>query len=117
MALGFVFLGYSGLVLSVSPHEIFPGVSLWDAAAPRSSQLFTIVGAAVILPVILPVILAYTTLGYWVFRGKVRHGELTTIERSKRAFWFVALWLADVGGAMLLALPFKLLIRAGAALH
>jgi cytochrome d ubiquinol oxidase subunit II len=71
VALGFVFLGYSGLVLSVSPHEIFPGVSIWDAAAPRSSQLFTIVGAAVILPVIV----AYTTLGYWVFRGKVRHGE------------------------------------------
>jgi cytochrome d ubiquinol oxidase subunit II len=21
------------------------------------------------------VIIAYTTLGYWVFRGKVRHGE------------------------------------------
>ncbi|WP_277184477.1 cytochrome d ubiquinol oxidase subunit II [Caballeronia sp. BR00000012568055] len=71
MALGFVFLGYTGLVLSISPHEIFPGVSLWDVAAPRSSQLFTIVGAAVILPVII----AYTTLGYWVFRGKVRHGE------------------------------------------
>ena len=33
--------------------------------------MFTLVGAAVILPVII----AYTTLGYWVFRGKVRHGE------------------------------------------
>ena len=71
MALGFVLLGYAGLVASISPHEIFPGVSIWDAAAPRSSQLFTIVGAAVILPVIV----AYTTFGYWVFRGKVRHGE------------------------------------------
>ncbi|SAK47141.1 cytochrome d ubiquinol oxidase subunit II [Caballeronia ptereochthonis] len=71
VALGFVLLGYAGLVGSISPHEIFPGVSIWDAAAPRSSQLFTIVGAAVILPVIV----AYTTLGYWVFRGKVRHGE------------------------------------------
>jgi cytochrome d ubiquinol oxidase subunit II len=71
VALGFVLLGYAGLVVSISPHEIFPGVSIWDAAAPRSSQLFTIVGAAVILPVIV----AYTTLGYWVFRGKVRHGE------------------------------------------
>ena len=62
---------FVGLVVSISPHEVLPGVSLWDAAAPRSSQLFTIVGAAVILPVIV----AYTTLGYWVFRGKVRHGE------------------------------------------
>jgi cytochrome d ubiquinol oxidase subunit II len=71
MALGFVLLGFAGLVVSISPQEVLPGVSLWDAAAPRSSQLFTIVGAAVILPVIV----AYTTLGYWVFRGKVRHGE------------------------------------------
>ncbi len=71
MALGFVLLGLCGLVVSISPDEILPGVSLWDAAAPHSSQMFTIVGAAVILPVIV----AYTTLGYWVFRGKVRHGE------------------------------------------
>jgi hypothetical protein len=27
------------------------------------------------------------------------------------------LWMAGVGGTMLLALPFKLLIRAGAAIH
>jgi cytochrome d ubiquinol oxidase subunit II len=71
LALGFVVLGFTGLVASISPHAIFPGVSLWDVAAPHSSQLFTIIGAGVILPVIL----AYTTLGYWVFRGKVRHGE------------------------------------------
>jgi cytochrome bd ubiquinol oxidase subunit II len=71
MALAFVLLGYSGLVASISPHAIFPGVSLWELAAPHSSQKFTLIGAAVILPVII----AYTTLGYWVFRGKVRHGE------------------------------------------
>jgi hypothetical protein len=34
-------------------------------------------------------------------------------DKARRAFWFVALWFAGVGGAMLLALPFKLLIRAG----
>jgi cytochrome d ubiquinol oxidase subunit II len=71
VALLFVFLGFGGLVASISPHAIFPGVSLWDAAAPRSSQLFTLIGAVIILPMIA----AYTTLGYWVFKGKVRHGE------------------------------------------
>jgi len=25
--------------------------------------------------IILPIILSYTALSYWVFRGKVRHGE------------------------------------------
>ena len=34
--------------------------------------------------------------------------------RFARVYWFVALWFAGVGGAMLLALPFKLLIRARA---
>jgi cytochrome d ubiquinol oxidase subunit II len=40
-------------------------------AAPRSSQMFTLAGAAVIIPIIL----TYTTLGYWVFRGKVSHDD------------------------------------------
>jgi hypothetical protein len=34
--------------------------------------------------------------------------------RLTRMAWFVALWFGGVGGAMLLALPFKLLILAGA---
>jgi hypothetical protein len=32
----------------------------------------------------------------------------------KSTLWFVALWCVGVGGAMLLALPFKLLIQAAA---
>ena len=34
---------------------------------------------------------------------------------SKRLLWFVGLWLLGVGGAVLLALPFRLLIAA--AMH
>jgi hypothetical protein len=34
--------------------------------------------------------------------------------RLKSTLWFVALWCLGVGGAMLLALPFKLLIQAAA---
>jgi hypothetical protein len=30
----------------------------------------------------------------------------------KKTLWFIALWCAGVAGAMLLALPFKLLIQA-----
>jgi cytochrome d ubiquinol oxidase subunit II len=37
------------------------------ADAPPSTQLFLLVGAAVLIPVIL----AYTGHAYWVFRGKV----------------------------------------------
>jgi hypothetical protein len=38
-----------------------------------------------------------------------------TSTRLKRVLWFVALWCAGVAGAMLLALPFRLLMRA--AMH
>jgi cytochrome bd ubiquinol oxidase subunit II len=72
LALGLVLLGYIGLLVSVWPYAIPRSVTLWQAAAPHSSQVFTLAGAAVIIPIII----AYTTLGYWVFRGKVRHGEV-----------------------------------------
>ncbi len=71
LALGIVLLGYAGLLASLWPFAIPASLTLWEAAAPRSSQMFTLVGAAVILPVIL----GYTTMGYWVFRGKVRHDD------------------------------------------
>ncbi|CAJ95967.1 cytochrome d ubiquinol oxidase subunit II [Cupriavidus necator] len=70
-ALGLVFLGYSGLAISVWPNIIPPGISIWDAAAPPQSQGFALVGALFIIPFIL----MYTVWAYYVFRGKVRHGE------------------------------------------
>ncbi len=48
-----------------------PACRIWEAAGPPQSLGFTLVGALFIIPVIL----AYTALGYWVFRGKVRPGE------------------------------------------
>ena len=60
-------LSMLGLAISFWP-DIVPGqLTIWQAAAPRSSQLFMLVGAGVLIPVIL----AYTGWAYWVFRGKV----------------------------------------------
>jgi cytochrome d ubiquinol oxidase subunit II len=70
-ALALVFLGYSGLAISIWPNIVPPGISIWDAAGPLQSQLFTLVGALFIIPFIL----VYTTWSYYVFRGKVRQGE------------------------------------------
>ncbi|CAN7613358.1 MULTISPECIES: hypothetical protein [unclassified Caballeronia] len=39
-------------------------------------------------------------------------GDRRGSSRLKSTLWFVALWCVGVGGAMLLALPFKLLIQA-----
>jgi cytochrome d ubiquinol oxidase subunit II len=66
-----MFLGYSGLAISLWPHIVPPAISLWDAAAPVQSQLFMLVGALFIIPFIL----MYTAWSYYVFRGKVRPGE------------------------------------------
>jgi cytochrome d ubiquinol oxidase subunit II len=60
-------LTLAGLAVSIWP-DVVPGrVSIWEAAAPRSSQLFMLVGALLILPMIL----FYTAWSYHVFRGKV----------------------------------------------
>jgi cytochrome d ubiquinol oxidase subunit II len=71
LTLAIVFLGYSGLLISIFPNIIPPSLTIWQASAPRSSQVFTLVGAAIVIPIIL----SYTILAYWVFRGKVRQGD------------------------------------------
>lgn len=43
------------------------------------------------------------------------HAPDSKTTTGKRVLWFVALWLLGVGGAVLLALPFRLLIAA--AMH
>jgi cytochrome bd ubiquinol oxidase subunit II len=60
-------LSLLGLAISMWPDLIPTRLSIWDAAAPRSSQIFMLVGACVLLPLIL----GYTSWAYWVFRGKV----------------------------------------------
>ena len=68
LTLTLIFLGYSGLGISLWPNIIPPSVSIWDAAAPPQSQGFILVGALFIIPFIL----MYTAWSYYVFRGKVR---------------------------------------------
>jgi len=71
LALFLLFLGYSGLAISLWPNIIPPAVSIWAAAGPPQSLGFALVGALFIIPIIL----AYTSWSYYVFRGKVRVGE------------------------------------------
>ena len=65
-----VFLGYSGLGISIWPNIIPPHVSIWQAASPLQSQGFMILGTLLILPITL----MYTAWSYYVFRGKVDDG-------------------------------------------
>ncbi len=71
LTLALLFLGYTGLGISLWPNIIPPNISIWQAAGPAQSLGFALVGALLIIPLIL----MYTFWSYWVFRGKVRHGD------------------------------------------
>lgn len=70
-AIALFLLGLVGLVISNVPYLVPASLTVWDAAAAPSSQMFMLVGTLLMLPVIL----GYTVFVYWTFRGKVRAGE------------------------------------------
>jgi cytochrome bd ubiquinol oxidase subunit II len=70
LSLALFALSYAGLGISMYPYIVPQSITIWQAASPRSSQLFMLVGVSVLIPLIL----GYTSWAYWVFRGKVRHG-------------------------------------------
>jgi cytochrome d ubiquinol oxidase subunit II len=67
LTLCFFALGFAGLVLGIWPNIVPPGLTIWEAASPLSSQIFVGVG----LIILLPVILGYTWWSYRVFSGKI----------------------------------------------
>ena len=60
-------LTYAGLGVSMYPFVVPQSITIWQAASPQTSQLFMLVGVVILIPMIL----AYTALAYWIFRGKV----------------------------------------------
>lgn len=70
-ALCLVFLGFTGLGISIWPMIIPPVIDYEMAAAPGESLSFMLVGALFIIPVIL----VYTWWSYYVFRGKITHDQ------------------------------------------
>ncbi|WP_445143351.1 cytochrome d ubiquinol oxidase subunit II [Dyella sp. Tek66A03] len=68
LSLVLLFLGYSGLVISIWPYIVPPSLTIWEASSNQSSQLFALIGVLIILPVVL----CYSFMQYRVFRGKVR---------------------------------------------
>ncbi|WP_271440003.1 cytochrome d ubiquinol oxidase subunit II [Pontixanthobacter luteolus] len=67
LAIALFFLGMAGLGVTMWPYVVPPGITIWDAASPESSQIFMLVGVAITMPLII----GYTAWAYWVFRGKV----------------------------------------------
>ncbi len=69
-ALGIFVLCFAGLGVSLYPLIVPPSMTIWQAAAPRASQSFVLVGAVVLVPLIC----LYSGFSYWIFRGKVQAG-------------------------------------------
>jgi cytochrome d ubiquinol oxidase subunit II len=63
--------GYLGLVISNFPYIVPPSLTIWDTAAVPASQIFMLFGTLFMLPIIL----GYFVMVYWLFRGKVQEGE------------------------------------------
>lgn len=60
-------LCFMGLGVSMFPYIIPTSVTVFEAAAPYTSQMFMFVGTVIMVPIIL----IYTAYAYWVFRGKM----------------------------------------------
>ena len=71
LTMGLFVLSYLGLAISVWPKVVPPNITIWQAAAAPESQIFMLIGAAILIPIML----AYIAYNYWIFRGKVRPGE------------------------------------------
>jgi cytochrome d ubiquinol oxidase subunit II len=72
-ALLFLF-GFGGLLISLWPYIVPRTITIWQAAADRSSYCFLSVGVFVVLPVNV----TYMVFSYRVFRGKVAGDQSET---------------------------------------
>ena len=69
-AMALFLLCFLGLGISTFPYLVPATFTIWDAAAVPESQIFSLIGVLLFLPLVL----AYTAFVYWTFRGKVSEG-------------------------------------------
>jgi hypothetical protein len=74
-------LSYTGLGISMYPFIVPQSITIWQAASPRSSQLFMLVGVAVLIPLIL----GYTSWAYWYSAARSGPGAVIIDVRSPLA--------------------------------
>ena len=64
-------LAFVGLAISTYPYLVPWSLTIWDVAGAPESQVFILIGMAILLPVIF----GYTVFVYHTFRGKLKEGE------------------------------------------
>lgn len=70
-AVALFLLAYLGLVVSNIPYIVPPVMTIWEGAAHPASQVFYLIGASILMPMIL----LYTVVVFWLFRGRIKPGE------------------------------------------
>jgi cytochrome d ubiquinol oxidase subunit II len=70
-AVSIFLLAFAGLLVSNVPYLVPPVLTIWQAASAPGTQVFYLIGAAILIPMIL----AYMALVFWLFRGKLKAGE------------------------------------------
>jgi cytochrome d ubiquinol oxidase subunit II len=65
---GIFALAFAGLAYSFYPYVVPDRLTIYEAAASPDSLFIILIGTLIVLPVIL----GYSALSYWVFRGKAR---------------------------------------------
>ena len=63
---GLMVLAFIGLAYSFYPYVVPERMTIYDAAAAPGSLFIMLIGALIVVPVII----GYSALAYWVFRGK-----------------------------------------------
>ena len=66
-AITIFFVNFAGVGYSLYPNIVPPTLTIWLASSPVSSQLFLLIGAGVMIPIIV----GYNIFAYYVFRGKI----------------------------------------------
>ena len=110
LALVLLFLGYSGLAISLWPMIVPPTLTLRAAAAPPESMGFALVGALFIIPFIL----AYTPRGRIPLMSKSpadrQPAEVAKPSLASRLGWLVLIWGASIAALAVVALVLRLLM-------
>jgi cytochrome d ubiquinol oxidase subunit II len=70
-AIALFVLCFLGLGISLFPNIVPPDTTIWETAASPESQIFSLIGTLIMIPIIL----AYTAFNYWLFSGRIGTDE------------------------------------------
>jgi cytochrome d ubiquinol oxidase subunit II len=80
VALGWFVVALACMVFTLVPVILPPSMTIEAASSPPATQAFVLSGCAVLVPAIL----IYSTLAFWVFRGRVTSGDDGDSHRATR---------------------------------